>query len=195
VAETLRTLAKDPWRTKLTAEVVGVSTVQEEIGLRGARTSAYSAQPTVGIAIDVTHASDYPGVDKKRVGNVRLGHGPVLTRGANINPEVYRILLDVAQKQGIPLQFEAHGGGTGTDANAMQLNQAGMATGLVSIPLRYMHTPCEVASLSDIRRTIDLLVAFLCEIKGTTDFTPTMANLRPPHTGISPSLSKDEVDS
>ena len=92
-------------------------------------------------------------MNKTRVGDVDLGKGPVIVRGANINPQVYKMLCEVARDLNIPYQLTAHGRGTGTDANAMQLNQAGMATGLVSIPLRYMHTPCEIVSLADVDNT------------------------------------------
>src|SRR5262249_46222550 len=141
VAETLR-LLRD---RRLSAAVYGVATVQEEVGLRGARTAAFGVDPEVGLAIDVCHASGYPrqGANRRQVGDLRLGRGPVLTRGANINPHVFELLVRAAREEGIPYQVEAAGGGTGTDANAMQLNKAGMATGLVSVALRYMHTPCE----------------------------------------------------
>lgn len=178
VAETVRLLAAD--RAGLTAAVFGVSTVQEEVGLRGARTSAYLTGATVGVAIDVGHAADYPGVDKRRVGDISLGKGPIITRGPNINPQVFKMLIETAHRENIPYQIDANGRGTGTDANAMQLNQAGMATGLLSIPLRYMHTPCEVLSLADAHNTARLLAAFIRSITPDTDFTPSLANLRAP---------------
>jgi len=179
VAETVRLLAQDTG-SQLQAAVYGVCTVQEEIGLRGAQTSAYVTEATVGIAIDVGHASDYPGVDKHRVGEASLGKGPAITRGANINPQVFKLLVEAAHAEDIPYQIEANGAGTGTDANAMQLNQGGMATGLVSIPLRYMHTPCEVISLSDVHNTARLLAAFIRRLTPDADFTPSLENLRPP---------------
>jgi putative aminopeptidase FrvX len=185
VAETIRLLKG---RT-LQAAVYGISTVQEEVGLRGARTSAYFTGATVGIAIDVGFASDYPGMAKNRVGDVDLGKGPTICRGANINPQVYKMLCETARDNNIPFQISAAGGGTGTDANAMQLNQAGMATGLISIPLRYMHTPCEVVSLADIANTAALLAAFLERVTPETDFTPTMANR---HSGVKPPAKKDK---
>jgi putative aminopeptidase FrvX len=185
VAETIRLLKG----RSLQAAVYGISTVQEEVGLRGARTSAYFSGATVGIAIDVGFAADYPGMTKNRVGDVDLGKGPTICRGANINPQVYKMLCEVARDNNIPFQLSAAGGGTGTDANAMQLNQAGMATGLISIPLRYMHTPCEVVSLGDIANTAALLAAFLERITPDTDFTPTMANR---HSGVKPPAKKDK---
>ncbi|HEY3332081.1 MAG TPA: M42 family metallopeptidase [Capsulimonadaceae bacterium] len=179
VAETVRLLASDR-REELKAAVYGVCTVQEEIGLRGAKTSAFVSEATVGVAIDVGHATDYPGVDKRKTGEAALGKGPIITRGPNINPQVFKMLVEAAHAENIPYQVDAHGGGTGTDANAMQLNQAGMATGLLSIPLRYMHTPCEMMSMADVHNTSRLLAAFIRSITPETDFTPSLENLRPP---------------
>lgn len=173
VAETLRLLAGKT----LAASVYGVSTVQEEIGLRGAHTSAYGIDPTVGIAIDVTFATDYPGMTKVRHGDVRLGKGPVIARGANINPQVCKMLHEVATDLNIPYQVKSHGGRTGTDAFAMQTSRAGMATGLVSIPLRYMHSPCEIVSLADLENAARLLAGFLERVTPETDWTPSLDNL------------------
>lgn len=158
VAETLRLLQNQ----KLEAAVYGVSTVQEEIGLRGAHTSSYGIDPEVGVALDVCHAVDYPEADKlrRKVGDIRIGRGPVIARGANISPRVFDLLVSTAREQQIPYQIEAAPRGTGTDANAMQLSRAGMATGLVSVPLRYMHTPCEVLSLADLENACRLCAAF-----------------------------------
>jgi putative aminopeptidase FrvX len=168
VAEALRLLGdKNP-----SCAVYGVATVQEEIGLRGARTTAYAINPTVGIATDVTHAMDFPGAEKKRVGDVKLGAGPVVYRGANINPKVFQLLVQAAKEEEIPIQIEAAAGGTGTDANAMQISRAGMATGLISVPLRYMHTPCEVMSLDDIENAAKLMAAFCARVTADIDWTP-----------------------
>lgn len=184
VAEAIRLLKGKT----LSAAVYGVSTVQEEIGLRGARTSSYFTEATVGIAIDVGFATDYPGMSKNRHGEIELGKGPIITRGANINPQVHKMLREIAEELGIPYQQHAASGGTGTDANAMQLNQAGMATGLVGIPLRYMHTPCEMVSLDDVENTARLVAAFIERVGPDTDFTPTMQNL---HSGIPPVAKPD----
>ncbi len=154
------------------AAVYSVSTVQEEIGLRGAHTSAFGVDPKVGIAVDVTHATDHPTADKTRFGAVKLGGGPTITRGANINPVVERMLIETAEAEGIPFQLEAAPGGTGTDANAIQLTRAGVATGLVGIPLRYMHTAAEVISLEDLANVSRLIAAFILRVKNDTDFTP-----------------------
>lgn len=173
VAETLRLLAGRP----LAAAVYGVSTVQEEIGLRGAHTSAFGIAPQVGIAIDVTFATDFPGMTKTRHGDIALGKGPVIARGANINPQVCKMLHEVAKDLEIPCQTKSQGGKTGTDAAAMQTSRGGMATGLVSIPLRYMHTPCEVVSLSDLENTARLLAGFIERVTPATDWTPSLENL------------------
>lgn len=168
VGEVLRLLADKHFA----GAVYAVSTVQEEVGLRGAHTSAFGVDPKVGIAVDVTHATDSPGMDKRRYGEVKLGAGPVITRGANINPMVEHMLIEVAKEEGIPYQVEAYPRGTGTDANAIQLTRAGVATGLVSIPLRYMHTSVEVLSLQDLANVSRLIAAFITRVDETTDFTP-----------------------
>ncbi|MEO5720281.1 MAG: M42 family metallopeptidase [Chthoniobacterales bacterium] len=152
--------------------VIGVSTVQEEIGLRGAHTSAFSSEAEVGIALDVAHATDMPGIEKKRAGDLKLGGGPIIARGANINPRVFELLVAAAEAEGIAYQVEPAARGTGTDANAMQLARGGMATGLLSVPLRYMHTPNELLSLEDLENTARLLAAFCARLNQSQDFTP-----------------------
>lgn len=149
-----------------------VSTVQEEVGLRGAKTSAYGIDPQVGIAVDVTHASDCPTIEKKQEGEVNLGGGPVVYRGPNMNPHVVDRLLDAAEKNKIPFQLSAISRATPTDANAMQVNRAGMATGLVSIPNRYMHSPVELISEADIDQAAELLAQFALALPVDADFTP-----------------------
>ena len=168
VGDVLRLLAGQTFG----AAVYAVSTVQEEVGLRGARTSSFAVDPKVGIAVDVTHATDHPDMDRRRVGDVKLGAGPVIARGANINPVVERMLVQTAEDEGIPYQLEGEPGGTGTDANAIQLTRGGVATGLVSIPLRYMHTAAEIISLTDLENVSRLLAAFITRVSDDTDFTP-----------------------
>jgi endoglucanase len=168
VAETLRLLRG----RRYAAAAIGVSTVQEEIGLRGARTSAYGVDAPVGLAIDVCHSTDYPDADKRKVGDLRLGGGPVITRGANINPAVFDLLVRTAKEEQIPYQLEAAAGGTGTDANAMQLTKDGMATGLVSVALRYMHSPCEVLSLTDLENAARLCAGFTVRVTPEMDWIP-----------------------
>jgi putative aminopeptidase FrvX len=149
-----------------------VSTVQEEIGLRGAQTSSFTVDAQVGVAVDVTHATDCPTIDKKQEGDIRLGGGPVIYRGPNMNPVVVERLIATAAANNLPHQLAANPRATGTDANTMQTSRGGMATGLVSIPNRYMHSPVEMISLDDIDRAADLLAAFVCGIKSEDDFRP-----------------------
>jgi endoglucanase len=161
-------------RRKPRVAVWAVSTVQEEVGLRGARTSAFGLDPQVGIAVDVGFASDYPGgdKDKRRVGDVKVGAGPILCRGPNINAAVEAGLEKVAKAKKIPYQMQAEPRATGTDANAIQLNRSGVATALVSVPNRYMHTPVEVISLRDADHTVRLLTEYVLSLKATDAFVP-----------------------
>jgi len=158
VGETLIRLAKS--RRKLAAKVVSVATTQEEIGVRGATTAVYAVNPHIAIAVDVGHATDHPDCDQRKYGETRLGGGPMLCRGANINPKVYERLIAAAKKLGIPYQVEADPRPTGTDARAIQVGRAGVATGLISVPLRYMHTPSEMVDLEDVEHCVQLLVEF-----------------------------------
>jgi endoglucanase len=169
-AETLRLVSRS--KKKAQVALYSVATVQEEIGLRGAKTSAYGIDPLVGIGLDVTFALDHPGVDKRKMGDVVIGKGPVITRGANINPVVFDLLVSVAKKNKIPYQINAEAGGTGTDANAIQLSRAGVAAGLVGVALRYMHTPVEVLSLEDLDNTAKLLCEFVLAVNDKTSFIP-----------------------
>jgi endoglucanase len=156
----------------LHADVYCVSTVQEEVGLRGATTSAHAIDPTVGIAVDVCHATDTPGNDKKQLGDTRLGSGPVLFRGPNINPRVFDHLHAAAKTREIAVQLRGAPRATGTDANAMQLARAGVATGLIGIPNRYMHSPVEVIHLEDLDRAARLLAEFCLTVPPAMDWTP-----------------------
>ena len=169
VSEVLRTVRESG---NLSVGLYGVSTVQEEIGLRGATTSTFGVNPTVGIAIDVTHATDHPDTDKRKIGDIRLGRGPVICRGANVNPRVFDLLVATASEEQIPYQIEAAARGTGTDANAIQLSRGGVATGLIGLPLRYMHTPSEVISLSDLEHAARLLTGFSQRLGPETELTP-----------------------
>jgi endoglucanase len=168
VMEALRRASTHNLRCSLYA----VSTVQEEIGLRGARTSAYGIDPRVGIAVDVTHATDSPGADQRQEGEIKLGSGPVIFRGPNMNPVVSDGLMATAEARDIPYQPAASGRATGTDANVLQVNRAGVAAGLVSIPNRYMHSAVETISLDDIDRAADLLAEYAADLSGDEDFTP-----------------------
>lgn len=168
VMETLRLLED----VSLSACVISVSTVQEEIGLRGARTAAHSINPDIGIAVDVCHASDTPGSEQKQIGDTRLGNGPVLFRGPNINPRVHEKLVEQAHEHDIPTQVRGAPRATGTDANAIQLTREGVATALVGIPNRYMHSPVEVISLEDLDHAARLLAAFCRSVPEDMDCTP-----------------------
>jgi endoglucanase len=168
VMEVLRLLKGQP----LQAAVYCVSTVQEEIGLRGATTSTYGIHPSIGIAVDVCHASDTPGNDKKLIGDTRLGAGPALFRGPNINPRIFEHLQATAKAHEIAIQARGIPRATGTDANVMQLSRDGVATGLIGIPNRYMHTPVEVVCLKDLERAARLLAEFCAAASPQMDLTP-----------------------
>ncbi|MBI1920205.1 MAG: M42 family metallopeptidase [Geobacter sp.] len=170
VAEVLRSIAGV--KKQLPVDLYGVSSVQEEVGLRGGTTSAYSVNADIGICVEVDFSTDQPDVDKKQNGDVKLGKGPILPRGANINPALFDLLSDTAAKEKIPVQFTGIPRATGTDANVMQISRGGMATALVKIPLRYMHTPVEVLSLADLENAIRLITATLFRIRDTKSFIP-----------------------
>ncbi len=167
VAEIMKELAKDK---SFYAGVYGVSTVQEEIGLRGAHVAAEKIKPDVGIAFDVGFAADAPEIEKKMVGDTKLGGGPIISMGPNFNPVVVKKFFKLAEETDIPYQKHAANRGTGTDANAIQLS--GAATGLLGIPNRYMHTASEVISLDDIKNIINLVVVFIKSIKEGDNFLP-----------------------
>ena len=153
--------------------VYAVSTVQEEIGLRGARTSAYGIDPQIGVAIDVTHATDCPTIQKNQQGDIRLGGGPVVVRGPNINEKVNSRLHEVAaSKSELPVQAAALGRAAPNDSNVIQVTRGGVATGLVAIPNRYMHSAVEVISLDDIANAAILLADFACSINAASEFIP-----------------------
>lgn len=154
------------------AKVVAVSSVQEEIGLRGATTSAFSVNPDVAIAVDVTHATDCPGIDQNEFGKIEIGKGPVIVRGANANPHVYRILTEQADRHSIPVQINALGYPASNDAAAIQLSHGGCASGLVTIPNRYMHTPVELVAESDLQHAAELIAEFCLAIDPSTSFIP-----------------------
>jgi len=168
VCEVLKEIADKP----LEAAIFAASTVQEEVGLRGARTAAYFINPQVGIAVDVGVASDFPEVDKKKEGEIRIGEGAILYRGANINPKVAELLMTIAQEENIPYQLSGEAKATPTDANVIQISRAGVAAGLVSVPLRYLHTPVEVLSLRDLENVVKLLSAFVQKLNGKMSFIP-----------------------
>jgi endoglucanase len=170
VAEVLR-LVKASGK-KLSVDLYCVSSVQEEIGLRGGTTSCYTINPDIGICVEVDFATDQPDVEKKHNGEVGLGKGPILARGANINHNLFELLSATAEKEKIAIQHTASPRATGTDANVMQISRGGVATALVKIPLRYMHTPVETVSLRDLEDAAKLIVAALGRIKSKAEFVP-----------------------
>lgn len=171
VAEALRLLKESAALDKKVG-VYAVATVQEEVGLRGASTAAYGIGAQTGLAVDVNHAIDYPSVSKTRYGQLDVGKGPSVARGANVNPAVFKMIVGAAAKEKIPYQVDASPGASGTDAWAMQIARGGMATGLLGVALRYMHTPVEVLSLTDVENCAKLMAAYCRSVKPNTDFTP-----------------------
>jgi len=157
---------------KLNVGVFAVSTVQEEIGVRGSITSSYNVDPHVGIAVDVTFATDCPMIEKKENGEVKIGGGPVITRSPNMTTKLVNALVDVAAQHAIPVQIVADGKVSGTDARAMQISRRGMATALISIPNRYMHTPVEVISLGDLDKIADLMARYCESIAPDVSYVP-----------------------
>jgi endoglucanase len=151
--------------------MAGVAAVQEEIGLFGARTAAFELRPDIAIAVDVTHATDAPGIDEKEQGTHPLGSGPVIGRGSTLSPKVFELLVETAEAEGIDYSIAASGRGTSTDADVLQISRAGIPTGGVSIPLRYMHSPVEMVDLADVEATIALLGAFGSRIKAGVDLS------------------------
>lgn len=170
VLEALRLLAKD----RPPGAVYAVATTQEEIAWTGggARTSAHGLAPDVAVVVDVTHATDHPGVEKKELGEFHLGGGPVLSRGAVVNPRVFELLVQTAQEEKIPFSVAAAPRDTGTDADAIYTSHRGIPTGLVSVPNRYMHSPNEMVDAADLEHSARLLAGVARRITADTDFVP-----------------------
>jgi endoglucanase len=148
-----------------------VAAVQEEIGLFGARTAAFQLRPDIAIAVDVTHATDAPGVDEKEIGSHPLGSGPAIGRGSTLSPKVFELLVETAEAEGIEHSISASGRGTSTDADVLQISRSGIPTGVISIPLRYMHSPVEMVDLRDVEATIELLAAFAARLTPDVDLS------------------------
>jgi putative aminopeptidase FrvX len=151
-------------------DFVAVAAVQEEIGYHGARTAAFALDPQVALAIDVTWATDVPGADPRRSGQVELGSGAAITRGPVVNPRVAELLVAAAGEEGISHTFEISPGRTQTDADAVHVARSGVPTGVLSVPVRYMHSPIELASLDDLEAVIKLVVAFARRLTPETNF-------------------------
>jgi endoglucanase len=157
---------------QIAAAVHVVSAVQEEIGLRGAQTAAFGIDPQLAIAVDVTHATDCPTIDKRANAVVAIGKGPVLFRGPNINPVIYQRLTQVARERDLPVQIKGANRGTSNDTNIIQLTRAGVATACLGIPNRYMHSPVEIISLDDLDVAASLIAHFIESLQSADDFTP-----------------------
>jgi len=167
VLEALRLLSEEDG---ITPEVVAVASVQEEIGLYGARGAAFGLDPDAAIAVDVTHATDTPGVSKNEHGDHALGSGPVITRASVLSPIVSDGLAAAAEEAGIAYTLEADSRSTGTDADAIHFTRAGIATGLISCPNRYMHSPNEMVDLEDLENCARLISAYVKTLGEDTDF-------------------------
>ncbi len=167
----LEALRRFSERDSLGASFAAVAAVQEEIGLFGARTSTFELRPDLAIAVDVTHATDAPGVDEKEVGTHPLGSGPVIGRGSTLSPKMFELLVETAEDAGIEYSVGASGRGTSTDADVIQISRSGVPTGLVSIPLRYMHSPVELVDLGDLEATVELIAAFATRVSADIDLS------------------------
>jgi putative aminopeptidase FrvX len=141
-------------------DFLAVAAVQEETTFAGSRTTAFAHRPDVAIAVDVTFATDQPGIELGQMAKHEFGSGPVLARGTSLNPRVFELLYDAGQEAGIPFTMESLGRSTGTDADAIHASRAGIPTGMVSVPLRYMHSPVEMVALGDVEATAQLIAAF-----------------------------------
>lgn len=173
----MENLSKDPGYH---GNFIAALTTQEEIGTRGAITSAHAIDPDVAIVFDVTHATDYPGIDKAKYGSIACGGGPVIARGPNINPVMFDALEQAALAEGIGFQLEAEPSVTGTDARSIQVSGNGVPTALISIPLRYMHTPTEVISLDDVEGAVRLITRFVKGIEDVDCFVPGLGEMGRP---------------
>jgi endoglucanase len=167
----LESLRRAQERGDLSGSFAAVAAVQEEIGLFGARTAAFEVRPDIAVAVDVTHATDAPGVDEKEIGSHPLGSGPAIGRGSTLSPKVFELLVEVAEAEGIEHSISASGRGTSTDADVLQISRSGIPAGLVSIPLRYMHSPVEMVDLGDVEATVELLAAFATRLTSDVDLS------------------------
>ena len=151
-------------------ELAAVAVAQEETTFGGSRTTAFALQPDAAIVVDVTHATDAPGIDVKEAGKHELGSGPVISRGSTLNHRLFELLSQTAQDEKIPYTVEASGRATGTDADAVHISRGGVPTGLVSIPIRYMHSPVELVQLDDVKACARLIAATALRLDGKTSF-------------------------
>jgi endoglucanase len=168
VLESLRVLSAN----RPAAQVAAVATTYEEIGSAGATVAAFRYEPHVAIAVDVTFATDHPDSDKKKLGDVKLGHGPVLSRGSANNVLIFDRLCEIAEREGIPYSVQINPRSTGTDADNIYTTRSGVATTVISVPNRYMHSPNEMVDLADVEYTIRLIVAFVQSVRSEDEFFP-----------------------
>lgn len=152
-------------------DVVAVAAVQEETAFGGSTTIAHSLRPDLAIVVDVTHATDAPGIDEAEIGKHHFGSGPVIERGTSLHPVISDLLIGAAEAEGIPYTVSASARHTGTDADAIHLSRGGVPTGLVSLPLRYMHSPVEMVQLDDVANAARLIAAFARRLPADLDFT------------------------
>jgi putative aminopeptidase FrvX len=151
-------------------ELAAVAVAQEEITFGGSSTSAYALKPDAAIVVDVTHATDAPGIDVKEIGKHELGSGPVISRGSTLHPQLFELLYETAEREKIPFTVEASARSTGTDADAVHISREGIPTGLVSIPIRYMHSPVELVQLDDVHACARLIAAAALRLDGDAAF-------------------------
>lgn len=170
IAQVLERLSEDPppWT------VQGANSVQEEIGGHGAEMITHRLDPDVAVAFDVTHATDSPGIDSSKHGSITMGDGPTVTHGTSTHPQVVERLIEVAEEEDIPLQHEPSDRRTGTDTDSIFKSRSGVPSGLVSVPLRYMHSTVEVVDTEDIEQCIQLLTAFARSLAPDEEFGVTL---------------------
>ena len=151
-------------------EVAAVAATQEEITFAGARTTTFTLKPDIAIVVDVTFSTDAPGSEEKEIGSHKFGTGPVITRGSTLDPQLFELLHATAEDAGIPFTLAATARYTGTDADAVHISRGGIPTGVVSIPLRYMHSPVEMVQLDDVENTAKLIAAFAQKLDADLSF-------------------------
>jgi endoglucanase len=151
-------------------DVAAVAVTQEEITFAGARTTSFTLQPQIAIVVDVTFSTDAPGSEEKELGSHKFGTGPVITRGSTLDPQVFELLHAAGEEHGIPFTVAASARYTGTDADAVHLSRGGIPTGVVSIPLRYMHSPVEMVQLDDVENSAKLIAAFAQKLSSDLSF-------------------------
>ncbi len=152
-------------------EIAAVAAAQEETTFGGSRTSAFALEPAAAIVVDVTHATDAPGIEVKASGKHELGSGPVLSRGSTLNQALFELLFQTAQAEKIPVTLEASARSTGTDADAVHISRSGVPTALVSIPIRYMHSPVELVQLDDVHACARLIAAAAMRLDSEISFS------------------------